>query len=57
MRVRKAVGLVGAREQMASYDCVSYARNFDDGMWKEDEEFMRGGSFAYRFGYSGKFVG
>ncbi|ONK68706.1 uncharacterized protein A4U43_C05F15040 [Asparagus officinalis] len=53
VRMRKAMGLVSARERSGSYDSENYARNFDDGVWKEDEEFWRGGSFAYRFGHSG----
>lgn len=39
----------------ATYDSVSYALNFDDGLWRdEDVEFSRSGSFAYRFCQSGR---
>ncbi|CAL9042106.1 unnamed protein product [Musa banksii] len=56
-RMRRAVGLVRTRHALpaASYDSDSYARNFDDGGWKDEEaEFWRSGSFAYRFGQSSR---
>ncbi|CAL9137307.1 unnamed protein product, partial [Musa textilis] len=56
-RMRRAVGLVRTRHALpaGSYDSDSYARNFDDGGWKDEEaEFWRSGSFAYRFGQSSR---
>ncbi|KAF3331136.1 hypothetical protein FCM35_KLT04490 [Carex littledalei] len=55
---RRSVGLVRDRHVAKGYDSViSYARNFDDGLWKEEVEHLRSRSFVYRFGDSGRLVG
>lgn len=33
-----------------SYDFASYTMNFDDGRWKEEEDFWRSRSFSFGFG-------
>lgn len=54
-RVRRSVGLVRDRQVVTGYTVVSYARNFDDGSWKEEEvEYLRSRSFVYRFGGSSR---
>lgn len=57
-QVKRSVGLVRDRHVVTGYDSViSYARNFDDGLWKEEVEHSRSRSFVYRFGDSGRVVG
>jgi hypothetical protein len=55
-RVKRSVGLVRYRQVVTGYTAVSYARNFDDGSWKEDVECLRSKSFVNRFGSSGGVV-
>ncbi|KAJ8640840.1 hypothetical protein MRB53_017534 [Persea americana] len=51
---RRVVRMVRERKSnqqvLASYDAYSYSQNFDDGLWKkEDEDFYRTHSFSSRF--------
>jgi hypothetical protein len=46
-RVKRSVGLVRDRRVVAGYTVVTYTRNFDDGSWKEEVEYLRSKSFVY----------
>ncbi|KAF8011222.1 hypothetical protein BT93_J1739 [Corymbia citriodora subsp. variegata] len=51
LQVRRRVLRVSDYQEVGRYDMSSYAKNFDDGEWQqEEEEYYSSRSFASRFG-------